>query len=159
MSSVTTSGEDTTGAAGDEIVAATLEVVLEPASGIGPSSALWSAPATSQVELREISGHTTVVALIGEHDLASRHRLREEFERARLAATVIVDLTGCTFLDSTVIESLVTAQKRMHVELAMPAVGSIADRALHITGLPQFFTTHGSLEQALDSTNPRRAHL
>ena len=49
--------------------------------------------ATSRVELREISGHTSIVALIGDHDLVSRHRLREELERARLAATVIVDLT------------------------------------------------------------------
>lgn len=115
--------------------------------------------ATSRVELREVSGHTTIVALIGEHDLVSSHRLQEEFERARLAATVIVDLTHCTFLESSIIGSLVRARSRMRVELALPPAGSSVERALRITGLPELFATHGSLEEALDHTHPRQAHL
>jgi hypothetical protein len=110
--------------------------------------------AAPRVELREISGHTTIVALIGEHDLSTRHRLSGELERARLAATVIVDLTQCTFLDSSIIESLWGARHRMHVELAMPPRGGVADRALHLTGSPEFFATHASLEEALDHTQP-----
>jgi anti-anti-sigma factor len=104
----------------------------------------------SRVELREVSGHTTIVALIGEHDLFSRQQIGEELERARLAATVIVDLTHCTFMDSTIIESLLNARHRIHVELAMPPRGSIVDRALEITGSTELFATHESLEEALD---------
>jgi anti-anti-sigma regulatory factor len=63
---------------------------------------------------------------------------------------VIVDLTRCTFLDSTIIECLLEARHRSRVELALPARGSTADRALRIAGAPDFFTTHAALEEALD---------
>jgi anti-anti-sigma factor len=106
--------------------------------------------ARPRIDLCEISGHTTIVALSGEHDLFTRHQLGQKLEMARLAALVIVDLTACTFLDSTIIESLLKARHRMRVEIVMPALGSIADRALRMTGAPDFFTTHSSLEEALD---------
>ena len=94
------------------------------------------------VELREISGHTTIVTLVGEHDLLTRQSLSEQLERARTAATVIVDLTPCTFLDSTIIAALLSTRhaKLAHrVDLVLPAPGTIASRALHLTGVPEFF--------------------
>jgi anti-anti-sigma factor len=109
----------------------------------------------SRVDLREISGHTTVVTLVGDHDVFTKERLVEELERARLAATVIVDLTPCSFVDSTIIEALLSARHRMRVELVMPSRDSIVDRALRITGCPELFTTHASLESALDAQSIR----
>jgi anti-anti-sigma factor len=109
-----------------------------------------SAAARPRIELREISGRTTIVALIGEHDLFTKRQLEQKLELARLAALVIVDLTRCTFLDSTIIECLLEARHRSRVELALPARGSTADRALRIAGAPDFFTTHAALEEALD---------
>jgi anti-anti-sigma factor len=127
-------------------------MLIEPATG-------ESIATRPRIELREVSGHTTIVALSGEHDLFTRHQLEQKLEMAQIAALVIVDLTVCTFLDSTIIESLLKARHRMRVEIVMPALGSIADRALRITGAPDFFTTYSSLGEALEhaqspSTDP-----
>ena len=72
---------------------------------------------------------------------------------------VIVDLTRCTFLELTIIASLLSARSRMRVELAMPPAGSLAERALDITGLPGLFATHRSLDEALTHTHPSKASL
>jgi anti-anti-sigma factor len=159
MSRITTSSEDASGTVNAEAAAMARMALTAPASGEDRPSALDRVPATCRVELREISGHTSIVALIGDHDLVSRHRLREELERARLAATVIVDLTRCTFLESSVIGSLVNARNRMHVELALPPAGSTVDRTLSIAGLHELFATHKSLAEALDHSHPRQAQL
>jgi anti-anti-sigma factor len=120
------------------------------------------APEGPCVELREISGHTTIVTLVGEHDLLTRQSLSEQLERARTAATVIVDLTPCTFLDSMIIATLLRTRhaKQAHrVELVLPAPGTIAYRALHLTGLPDFFTTHVTLEDALANAQAASARV
>lgn len=116
-------------------------------------------PAGPRVDIHEISGHTTIVALAGEHDLSTKHRVVQGLESARLAATVIVDLASCSFLESTVIESLLHARDRMHLEIVMPPHGSAADRALHLTGVTDFVATHVSLEDALKSSEPPRAEV
>jgi hypothetical protein len=95
-------------------------------------------------ELREISGHTTIATVIGEHDLFTEQSLREQLERARMASIVIVDLTRCTFLDSTI----------------MPRPpGTVASRALRLTGVPEFFGSHAALEAALANAQAASAHV
>jgi anti-anti-sigma factor len=104
------------------------------------------------VELRELSDHTAVLTLVGEHDLLTRPRVDEQFERARTASLVIVDLARCTFLDSTVIAALLGARRARgagRIEIVMPRPGGVAARALHLTGVPEFFPTHATLEDAL----------
>jgi anti-anti-sigma regulatory factor len=66
-----------------------------PTNGDGPSAANDE----PGVLLRELSGHTTVVVVTGEHDLHTRGLLEEQLRRARAAAALVIDLTGCAFLD------------------------------------------------------------
>jgi len=110
--------------------------------------------ALSPVELCKLSGHTMIVRLIGEHDLFTKPRLTEQLHRARLADTVIVDLTGCTFLDSTIISTILGARLDLlspRIELVLPPAGSISYRALHVAGVPTFFVSYATLEEAVSA--------
>lgn len=54
------------------------------------------------------------VALVGELDLSTVAKVQEEFRRVEAAAppTVVVDLSKLTFLDSTGLRCIVTADER-----------------------------------------------
>ena len=85
-------------------------------------------------------------------------RPTEQLHRARFAATVIIDLTDCTFLDSTIISTLLRARLDLlspRIELVLPPAGSISYRALHLAGVPTFFVTYASLEQAVSADKVR----
>jgi anti-anti-sigma regulatory factor len=117
---------------------------------------------TPRVELREISGHTTVVALIGEHDLSTKARLLEQFARARMAPIVIVDLTPCTFIDSTIVAALLAFRRsrpRQRVELVLPPRDSDAHRALYLLATPALLPTYETLEGALAEAQPAPANV
>ena len=110
-----------------------------------------------RVELRELSGHTSLLALIGEHDLGTQRELREKLEGARLAAVIVVDLTRCTFIDSTTIGALVGLQHsglKQRVEVALPDPGTAPRRALELIGVQHLFSTHTRLEDALTAAQP-----
>jgi anti-anti-sigma factor len=110
-----------------------------------------------RVELRELSGHTSLLALVGEHDLGTHRELREKLEGARLAAVIVVDLTRCTFIDSTTIGALVGLQHAgLHhrVELVLPPAMASSRRALDLIGVDQLFSTHLRLDDALAAAQP-----
>jgi anti-anti-sigma factor len=115
----------------------------------------------ASVELHEISGHTTILALIGEHDLSTRSSLVEQFRKARMAAIVIVDLTPCTFVDSAIIGVLIGLRSRpaQRVEFVLPPIGSHVHRALQLGELPRSCATHATLERALANVQPASANL
>lgn len=62
-----------------------------------------------QITLQQLSGDTAIVTLSGDHDLATRPRLAAALEAARGQKNLIVDLTPCTFVDSTIIGVLLSA--------------------------------------------------
>ena len=116
-------------------------------------------PDRPRVELREISGHTTLVQLIGEHDLLMKERLTDQLERARFTATVIVDLTGCAFpgcafpirRSSASFSAPGMVLRPRRIELVLPPAASISHRALHRAGVPAFFVSYATLEHALSA--------
>jgi anti-anti-sigma factor len=116
-----------------------------------------------RVELREISGHTTIVTLVGEHDLFTEPSLREQLEHARMASIVIVDLTRCTFMDSMIMAALLGARHAKglarRIDLVLPAPGTVASRALHLTGVPEFFENYATLEAALANAQVASARV
>jgi anti-sigma B factor antagonist len=59
-------------------------------------------------------GETLVVKVIGEIDVASAPQLQAHLDSTALAGadTVVVDLTGVTFIDSTALEVLVGVHRR-----------------------------------------------
>ena len=88
-----------------------------------------------------------VVRVVGELDMASS----PDFETTLLSVTpdvpVVIDLGGCTFLDSTgigVIAAAVRRSPRVSIVATSPAIV----RVLEITALDTMVTVHPTLEDA-----------
>ncbi|HWF16858.1 MAG TPA: STAS domain-containing protein [Acidimicrobiales bacterium] len=100
-----------------------------------------------------VAGTLPVIAVSGEIDVATAPQLRECLHRviAEGGSTIVLDLLGVTFLDSTALGVLVGALKRcrelggdLHVVLADPRIMKIFE----ITGLTNVFTITDSLQAA-----------
>jgi anti-sigma B factor antagonist len=97
--------------------------------------------------------HPPVVAVSGEIDVATAPQLRECLHHviAQGEATVVLDLLGVTFLDSTALGVLVGALKRCRElggELHVVVADSRIVKIFEITGLTSVFTIADSLESA-----------
>jgi anti-anti-sigma regulatory factor len=72
---------------------------------------------------------------------------------ARQWPNVIVDLTPCEFIDSTICEVLFTAdrvrQRGERFELVLPLDDGLVNRALALIGVREIIPTHESLADAL----------
>jgi len=91
------------------------------------------------------------VFVTGELDLATAPRLDEALS-ALTSDVVVVDLSGCTFLDSAGIRALVdTARSLGEADRGLRVVTSDAGilRLLEITGVDKLIQVHPSLEDAL----------
>jgi anti-sigma B factor antagonist len=103
------------------------------------------------VRSEALPGGVEAVFVTGELDLATAPRLDEAL--ATLTADVIVvDLSGCTFLDSAGIRALVgTARKLGEADRGLRVVTSDAGvlRLLEITGVDTLIRVHRSLDDAL----------
>jgi anti-sigma B factor antagonist len=90
------------------------------------------------------AGERLVVRPCGELDLATAPDL-EELVMGRLAdgATVVLDLRGLSFMDSSGVRVLVTAYARAadgnggELTIVRPARGSAVDRILEVSGIEQ----------------------
>jgi stage II sporulation protein AA (anti-sigma F factor antagonist) len=111
-----------------------------------------STPSEFDVVVDAMSPGVAVVRVLGELDLATCERIEEAFTSAASAPRVIVDLTGCTFLDSSGVRVLVTAHRDAStvgggVELVASDPNIL--RVLEITSLNTVLTVHSTLEAAL----------
>lgn len=106
-----------------------------------------------QVERR---GGSTVVSARGEVDVATAPALRDGLDQAvdGDAGSVIVDLTGVTFIDSTGLGVLIGVRKRcldagrdLRVVVTEPRILKVFE----ITGLTELFAIHESLDPALEA--------
>ncbi len=66
---------------------------------------------------------------------------------------VLVDLSGCSFIDSTVIGAIALAHKALgdqgrQLELVIPPGQHAVRRIIELSGLAPFFTIHESLPAA-----------
>jgi anti-sigma B factor antagonist len=98
-------------------------------------------------------GDVPVIAVSGEIDVATAPQLRETLQDviARGKTTIVLDLLGVTFLDSTALGVLVGALKRcresggdLQVVVAEPRILKIFE----ITGLTSVFTIVDSVSAA-----------
>jgi len=109
----------------------------------------------SGIELTVVSVRTSVTSLTGEHDLASQQRVIDALLLATARPNVIVDLTSCTFIDTTILDVLYAARRlqasRERIELVIPEGNGFVDRWSRITGVRLAIATHGSLAEALES--------
>jgi anti-anti-sigma factor len=107
------------------------------------------------------STHTAIIALRGEHDLASAEELKTAFANASRRRYVIVDLSRCTFIDSSVISVLLRASNELHagggqLSLVISRGGHRAVRTVfELMSLDRVMPTHETRAAALrhlDST-------
>ena len=92
--------------------------------------------------LDDAAGDVVVVVIEGEHDIYTAPTLRERLDESLdRGGGVVVDLTGATFVDSSVLGALLDARRRAH-EAGPGFVVCIGDtvepgvrRILDITGL------------------------
>ena len=61
------------------------------------------------VEVGHLEPDLAIVTLRGEHDISTRDELGLAFDEASAHANLLIDLTDCSFIDSTVINLLLKA--------------------------------------------------
>jgi anti-anti-sigma factor len=92
-----------------------------------------------------MSPYAAVVKLFGEHDMATRDEVNAAL--APLYGDVLLDLSECEFVDSSVIGLVLRKSQQLtrdghRIELVV-APGSNVERALEIIDIRQFLTIHG----------------
>ena len=105
-------------------------------------------------QVRWLRPGTAVIELFGEHDLSCKETLRDLFSRlVQETELLVVDLSQATFVDSTVLNALVRAQRkaeqrgcRLRLQLGSAA---IVRKVFEVSGLLDFFDCAPTREQAL----------
>ena len=108
------------------------------------------------IVLDDGAGDVIVVVIEGEHDIYTAPALRERLDEALdRGGGVVVDLTGATFVDSSVLGALLDARRRA-IEAGQGYVGCVGDsvepgvqRILDITGLVPVLPVLQGREEAI----------
>jgi anti-anti-sigma factor len=108
----------------------------------------------AEVNLRTIEPGVAAVQVRGELDLATVERLEARVERALTQgpAPLLIDFTGCGFIDSTVVALLVKLRLKLGHSVPPPFVVVAKDQPLgllRLTGLDREMPVFGSLPEAL----------
>lgn len=98
-------------------------------------------------------GDHTVIAVTGDLDALSAPRLRDQLIEALEGGRrqILVDLTGCTFIDSSGLSALVSALKRVRAlggDLALVCPPGNVRRLVEVVALDQVFVIYDSPEAA-----------
>lgn len=111
-----------------------------------------------EVESDELAGGIRVVSVRGELDMNTAPELERELEEVGSEdALVMLDLSGCEFIDSTGIALIVRAWQRIDREgggdgkgrLVVRCVNHQVRRLLKITGVESTISMHEQLDEAL----------
>ena len=107
----------------------------------------------SSITVRSLPGGV-VVALDGDHDLSTKPQLIAALRRVRRGSRLVIDLQCCTFVDSTIIGTILAAfqaggREEPHLSVVLPDDTSYVYRAFSVTGLHQLVPAHLSVEAAL----------
>jgi anti-sigma B factor antagonist len=105
----------------------------------------------------EIRSTARIVSIAGELDLEGAPRARGVFEGASSdgGRALVVDLTACTFIDSTGISAIVSAARPLQNGQAKVAIaalhGSEPRRALELAGIDLSIVVADTLEEAVSA--------
>jgi anti-sigma B factor antagonist len=115
------------------------------------------------LDLEQADEGVEVVVVRGEHDLATAGELRSRIEAAVGRATgVVVDLTQATFIDSAVLQVLLTGRDRAgesqigYVIALGDGTGYAVKRLLELTGLDQRLALAEGRAAAVTAAAPNR---
>jgi anti-anti-sigma factor len=108
------------------------------------------------IEVGHAAPGLAVVSLHGEHDLSSEPTLSRALDAAAAHSHLIVDLSDCTFIDSSVIAALLrsahlVAKKGERFALVIPSEQRQVARIAEMTQLAGQFAIHTSRASALAS--------
>jgi anti-anti-sigma factor len=100
-----------------------------------------------------------IVEVRGEHDLSTEAVLREALRAAATRASVVADLTECTFADSTALAVLIraaqaAAARRDRFAVVIPPDSRAVARVAAMIGLGDTLALHPTRESALRSLEP-----
>jgi anti-sigma B factor antagonist len=121
-----------------------------------------SRPVPPTVEVESGSRHAAVVTLSGEHDLGSKPALTRALARASGHANVLVDLTDCTFIESSALGAFVSASRALAARngslgLVVPSAATAVSRVVRTTRIGTVIAIHetrsaaeASIQQRLD---------
>lgn len=112
---------------------------------MAPQGSNRATPPAIEVEFHPAG--VAVVKLRGEHDLRCKQALAEALTGASAQANVLVDLSECTFIDSTIIGVLVLASTKLdhgggRCEFIIPPEASSVRRVAQIAGLNEILVIH-----------------
>ena len=95
-----------------------------------------------------MSGFAAVVTLGGEHDVSSRDAIAEAFGVAATGRDLLVDLSECSFIDSTIIKLLLHTVRsledrggRLELVIDSEGTGHVA-RVAAMMGIADVIPTH-----------------
>jgi anti-anti-sigma factor len=104
----------------------------------------------------EIAAHSAAVAIVtlrGEHDLGSWSEVTLALANASERRGVLVDLSACTFLDSSMLTALLVAAKQLRLRGGALAVviplGTQVRRIFEVMNVHTLVEIHGDLEAGI----------
>jgi anti-sigma B factor antagonist len=117
----------------------------------------------SRIGVDRIDGDVAVVDVLGEHDLTTAPKLSQRLDSLLGEGLgIVVDLSGATFIDSSVLAALLAAshgagERGSGFAVAVPADGADGvRRVIEVTGLDQVVTMAGDREGAVDAVRGGR---
>jgi anti-anti-sigma factor len=110
-------------------------------------------PSRGTVEIGHHARGMAVVTMRGEHDLSTQPVLAQALELAAAHSNVVVDLSDCEFIDSTVIGEFIKTSETVRakgeqVVLVIPPTQTQLARIAQLAGLSHIFALHESTEAA-----------
>ena len=111
-------------------------------------------PEGGTVEVTHETPRLAVVTLAGEHDISTGEPLEQALAQAAARSNVLVDLSLCTFIDSTVITILIRTAETVRaggeqLVLVIPPAQRAVARVAEMTGLGQLVPLYESRDAAL----------
>ncbi len=118
-------------------------------------STLRAMPAGDLTLTTGTDGGASIIHVVGELDLSTIAALDAELELSLPAGRVVVNLSECTFIDSSALRSLVRAQRAVSEgggSLALVAPSQAARRVLEVTALDRFIPVFETVAEAVSSS-------
>jgi anti-anti-sigma factor len=116
-----------------------------------------SGPPSGPVTVEVVSERAAVVTLGGDQDVSSRNAVADAFRVAGSGRDLLVDLTDCTFIDSTIIKLLLQTMRvleeddaRLEIVIDTDPHGHVA-RVAELMGIADVIPTHGSRSEGIRS--------
>lgn len=102
----------------------------------------------------ETSEGLAVVRVAGDFDLSTIEAFEDELQPSVTVDLVVIELSGCTFLDSSALRTLVRTQRSVTGaggRLVLAAPSQPARRVLDIATLDRFIPVAATLDEAVTS--------